>query len=101
MTRLADRYEGFALGVVQRNLLCIYLTWSTLSVYLYFIPPNSEDSAHGDFGDGYNLIEIVSVSLGDITRVMIHRIQDPSVPLEYLSGWEPIRMERLMVRTTS
>lgn len=63
------------------------------STNFHLVSPHSQNSTHRDFGDTYNLIEIVSIPLRDVPGIMIHRIQNPSVPLEYLSGWEPVGME--------
>ncbi len=59
---------------------------------------NSEESRESDPGNGDNLLKVVIVPLTKITTVMIHRVNDPAVPLEDLSSRETVSNKALMIR---
>ena len=57
--------------------------------------------SHLNFSNTPQLLEVVSHSLAQVTRVMVHGVRDVSCPLKYLCRSEALFMEALMVRAAS
>lgn len=88
-------------NTVRPDLQSLRPSHSPAALYgpdFHLVPPNSQNSTHGDFCNVHNLFEIVSFPLRYISGIVIHWIQDPTVSFKYLSRWESVGVERLVVR---